>query len=129
MASIVAGSEADWRETIEGAGECRILWVLPSDDAADQANAFSCYLREQTVVLSTGTAARDLRALMPPSDMQSTYDVTLSELDEISSVDLTGECGEDSVPADSDRCNQALGTLFAAYNSFESVLNRWKPYM
>ena len=84
---------------------------------------------KQTIVLSTGTAARDLRELMPPDDMQSTYDETLSALDEISGVDLTGECGEDSVPADSDRCNQALGALFAAYNSFESVLERWKPYM
>ncbi|WP_146197529.1 hypothetical protein [Promicromonospora sp. AC04] len=129
LASIIAGNETDWRETIDGAGECRMLWVVPSDDAAVQANAFSCYLREQTIVLSTGNAARDLRELAPPNDMRSTYDETLSALDEISSVDLTGVCGEDSVPADSDECIQTLGTLFAAYNGFESVLDQWKPYI
>ncbi|WP_159792594.1 hypothetical protein [Puerhibacterium puerhi] len=129
LASIIAGQESDWRETIDGSGECRILWVLESDDPVDQANAYSCYLREQTIVMSASNAGRDLRALTPPAEMSSLYNSTLGQLDAISAVDLTGACGQDSSPAKSDGCNASLGELYAHYNLLEDVLDQWKPYM
>jgi hypothetical protein len=129
FASIVSGQESDWREVIDGAFDCRFLWVMGAEGAAEEADAYACYLREQTIVMSATTAARDLRALTPPDSMESLVADTLEALDAISVVDLEGSCGSGDVPKDGKRCDNALGTLNLDYTALESVLDKWKPYL
>lgn len=129
VASIIARDEPDWREVIDNAFDCRYLWVVGGEDAIDDAEAMTCYLRELTMVSTTGTAAKELQELDLPSEMEHLVSETLWSLSEISTVDLEGTCGDDSVPNDSAECNDSLGTLSGAYVGFEKVLNKWQPYL
>lgn len=129
VASIIAGEEPDWREVIDDAFDCRYLWVIGGEDAIDDAEAMTCYLRELTMVSTTGTAAKELQELDLPSEMEDLVSETLWSLSEISTVDLEGTCGGGSVPNDSAECTKSLGTLSGAYLRFEKVLNSWRPYL
>jgi hypothetical protein len=131
FASIVSGNESDWREVIDNAGSCRFLWVEGGKSPADKANAMSCYAREATIVISAGTAAKELRGLNPSPEIQELVTETLSALDGISSVDLEGVCGEtfgDDSPRGTTECNQTQGELYKAYLDLKAVLDKWKPY-
>ena len=128
LASIITGKESDWREVIDGAGECRFLWTM-AEGATEKTEAMTCYVRETTIVMSSETAAEDLRSLTPPSDMQSLVADTLDVLDSISAVDLEGVCGDAfEGPKDSGTCDRTLGVLISSYRDLEDVLDRWKPY-
>lgn len=130
FASIIAGEEAEWREVIDQASDCRFLWVMGPDGPADEANAMTCYLREVTIVMSTGTAAKEIRALEAPSDLEGLVDGTLVVLDAISDIDLEGACGEPfDGPEDSEECRETLGSLIWEYDGLEKVLDKWKPYV
>lgn len=132
FASIISGHEADWREVIDKAGACRFLWVESGGSPADKANAMSCYARETTIVMTAGTAAKDIRELTPSSEVQELVSDTLSALDAISEVDLEGVCGEpfsDGSPSDSKKCSQTQGGLYQAYSRLKTVLDEWKPYI
>lgn len=130
FASIIAGEKADWRKVIDGASDCRFLWVLGAESAADEANAMSCYLQESTIIMSAGTAADEIRELTPSSEIESLVTETLKALDAISGVDLEGACGEAfEGPKDTKECNEILGSLMWKYDSLETALDKWAPYM
>jgi hypothetical protein len=129
LASIITGHQDDWREVIDGAFDCRFLWVTGGEDAADDALATACYAREFTAVLTTGTAAKDLRALTPPDSMEQLVADTLEVLDSIHVVDLEGACGDAfDGPKGSKRCTAAIGDLSMAYRQLDGVLDQWEPY-
>jgi hypothetical protein len=131
FASIIAGHESDWRKTIKGAADCRYLWVMGAEDAMEETEAMTCYVREATIVMTAATAAKEIRELEPSNDMASLVTDTLAELDAISAVDLEGACGEpfdDDAPNDTKKCTAAIGSLYGNYVSFKKVLDAWKPY-
>ncbi len=130
FASIIAGQESDWREVIKDAADCRYLWVLGTSTVSDKTEAMTCYVREATIVMTTGTAAKKIRALAPSSDVQPLVTQTLVALDAISLVDLEGVCGEPfgDAPKETKKCNAALGELFSNYGTLKKVLDEWKPY-
>lgn len=130
FASIISGQETEWREVIKDAGRCRLLWVADGSDVAEETEALTCYVRELTIVMSTGTAAKNLRELTPSSDLEALVTETLGVLDEISAVDLEGVCGEAfELPKESKKCNLVLGQLYNGYDSLKTVLDKWKPYI
>lgn len=129
LASVVAGYEADWRDTIDGAAECRVLWAMPSDDNLEQMQAATCWAREQTIVLNAGNASRDLQELDAPGSMTDLYADTLVALDSIKAVDLNGACGTDTLPSMADECYSTLGDLYVKYSDLETILDQWGPYL
>ncbi|TQO23770.1 hypothetical protein [Paramicrobacterium agarici] len=129
IASVIAEYEPDWRETIDGAGDCRFLWVMGGDSPADDMNAMSCYLKEQTIVTTAQLVVSDLEALDIPESMSSLVTNTTNVLTSIGEVDLVGVCGEDDVPADTDECTDTIGTLNGLYMQLDSTLNSWSPYL
>jgi hypothetical protein len=130
LASIVAGYETDWRDTIEGAGDCRLTWTVgDATDPTTNMEGMACFLNEQTLTMTAETAGKDLRALTPPSSMQTLYDDTLTALDGIKSVPLEDDCGTDSWPSSDETCSTTLGELFTGMRSLETVLDQWGPYL
>lgn len=130
LASVVAAYEQDWRDTVAGAGECRVEWVVADEsDPTSLAKSLTCFTREKTIVLSTQIVARDLRELNPPASMQSIYDDTIATLDDVASSDLEGECGNGNAPADTSECSAVLGSLMHSYDELERILDSWAPYM
>ena len=129
FASIIAGKESDWREVIDSSFDCRFIWTMGAADAAEEAQATACYLREITIVMSTDSASKDMRALTPSADMEPLVADTLETLDLIRGVDLEGVCGKAfDGPKESDDCDRTLGELNAAYVALGKVLDKWKPY-
>lgn len=129
FASIIAGKEADWRKVIKSAYDCRYLWVMGGKSFSEKIQATTCYVGEATIVLSTGTAAKQMRELTPSSDMQPLVDETLKVLDAISIVNIEGICGKAwKGPNHSKKCSRALGSLNWSYGDLDEVLDKWKPY-
>ncbi|WP_167131914.1 hypothetical protein [Paramicrobacterium chengjingii] len=129
VASVVAEYEPDWRETIDGASDCRFLWTTGGETAAEDIKAMSCYLKEQTIVTTAQLVTGDLADLEIPESMSSLVTNTTNVLESIGDVDLTSVCGDGDVPAETDECNSALGTLNALYMQLDSTLNSWSPYL
>lgn len=131
LASIIAERESGWRETIDEAYECRILYVLTDiDDPARSAQRTSCYWDEITIGLEAGTTGNDLGEHTPPDSMIELVDETRAVLTTIADIDLETECGPMSEPPpDTEECNLALGQRVLAYQDLESVLDSWGPYL
>lgn len=125
VASVLAEYEPDWREVIDAAGECRFGYVM-GDEELEYA---SCYIREQTIVITSQLVGRDWSEMDIPASMTGLVLDTTGVLHEIGSVDLTGACGEDLFPNDSESCTSALGTLYTHYLELESQLDAWAPYL
>ncbi|QTX05236.1 hypothetical protein [Agromyces archimandritae] len=126
VASVFAEYESDWRETMDGAGECRMLWVFEPGSLP----GMTCWLQEQTLSTTAEIVIRDVGELEVPSSMVSLVSSTTSVLQDIVDVDAKTICdAEASEPADSDECNQALGSLNFHYTRLESELDAWRPYL
>lgn len=130
VASVIAEYEEDWRAVSVEAAECRLVWTLDSpDDPLSNAKGTSCYLREQTATIRAELAIRDLNRLVIPSSMEELVSDTIATLQPLSNANIVEVCGDEAWPANTDECNKALGSLFAYYNTLDSALDRWRPYL
>lgn len=129
VASVIAGHESDWRETIDGAGDCRILKAMAST-TVDEVSLMSCYTREVTMGITARNAIRDLNALDVPSSMAPLVEETTRALQAVADVDLEAACGPPmDRPNTTDECSLALGERFVLYGLLESALDKWRPYL
>lgn len=129
LASVIAGKEAEWREVIDAALDCRFDWTLADPADAAEVNGITCYLRELTIGYTAATAIDDLANLTPPASMESLVTATNEALTTIRDIDLEAACGEPvSLPDRSEACTSALGLRSSAYTNLESVLDQWGPY-
>lgn len=128
VASVLAEYEPDWREVIDGAFDCRTTWTLDSS-VTGQLEGMSCYLREQTMGMTAQIVLRDWSALEIPQEMQGLVDRTSESLQVIADNDIKAVCGEDSLPAATNECSEALGNRSMAYTLLEGKLDAWKPYL
>lgn len=132
FASVVAANESDWREVIDGAFDCRYIWVFESDraDTVTQLDALSCYMREVTIGLTAQNAVEELDALVAPPEVFDLVAETTVALEEIVAVDLEAVCGHASGGRnDSAACTTAIGQRNLAYMSLEQALDGWRPYL
>lgn len=132
LASVIAKNAPDWRETIDASGWCRMLWVTyDKATLTEQVEALTCQLGESTMSLTAETAAGELRALNPPTDMQGIYDKTLSVLDEIAATNFAEACPDlDTILEDtSEACDAARLAMYQALRSLDTQLNAWTPYL
>lgn len=132
LASVIAASEDDWRATIDGAYDCRYLWVFEADsqDVADQLNAQACYWDELTIGVTTQQAADELAGMTPPASMEDLVEDTIAALEAVAATDLEAICG-DAIEGrtDSPACSDAIGTRMWSYQELEEALDAWRPYL
>ena len=129
VASVIAGQESDWRETIDGAGECRILNTI-GEGPADELQLTTCYLGELTMGVSASHAIRGLNSLDVPGSMSGLVEETIGVLQAVADIDLEGACGPAfSTPADTQECSDALGSRFVHYGLLGTTLDKWRPYL
>lgn len=130
VAVVIAGNQDDWREVIDGAGECRIRWVMAQDDPVESAQRLACYTREVTAGLTAQTALRDLEHLNAPPSMTTLVETTTEALQQMADVDLEAVCGPaPSEPNGTKLCNEAMGQRMWGYNRLEKALDMWTPYL
>ena len=126
MASVIAKYEADWLETMEDAGTCRIEWVL---EPGSMVGA-SCWLSEQTLVSTSELAIGDLGNLAVPPSMLAMVTSTTMVLQGIVDLDANGVCGTGiSDPSSTPECTKAIGTLNFYYPLLKDELDAWGPYL
>lgn len=129
LASVVAMRETDWREVIDGAYECRLLWVQEegADDPVIGAQALTCHLTEGTMTMTAEMGVRELQALEPDPSMESLVAKTIAALQAVAAADVEGQCASEArtTPA----CNGAHLAALSAYSSLETALDGWKPYL
>lgn len=130
VASVIAKYESDWREVIEGAGECRLGWTTASsDDVQASLEGFTCYTREKTMGATTQLAVDELDALDIPPSMDALVSSTSTTLKVLAGAELESSCGEDGSPdTSSDACTSTLGMLNTGYAVLEQDLDAWRPY-
>lgn len=132
VASVIAKYESDWREVIDGAGECRLNWVNAAADESDLLSSlegYSCFMREKTLGVTAQLAVRDLEELEIPPSMETLVSETKATLLTLSSFDLEAICGTEDAPADTPECQDALGTRNYGYGVLEDQLAAWGPYL
>ena len=97
----------------------------------EQVEALTCRIDESTMSLTAETAARELRELIPPADMQVLYVETLSVLDEIAATNFAEACPDLDTILDesSEACNAAIPAMYRALRSLDTQLNAWTPYL
>lgn len=129
VASVIAGQESDWRETIDGAGECRFLNVM-GEGPADELQLTTCYMGELTMGVSASGAIRELNSLDVPGSMSDLVEETVRILQAVADVDLEGACGPAfSTPVDTQECSDALGSRNVLYGLLGTTLDKWRPYL
>lgn len=129
VASVIAGYEKGWRKAIDGAGNCRIMWMETSPDPLTDAQRTTCYAEEVTAGTSAKNALRDLDALSIPPSLEPLVDETKRSLTSLADVDLETHCG----PSFQDikqtpECDKALGAAMTAYFTLGGALDKWGPY-
>ena len=130
VASVIAGYEQDWREVIDDAGECRVAWTMRDSDPAQKARRLTCYMRETAMGTTATLARRDLGNLAIPDSMSGLVKDTTKALRAVANVDLEAKCGGPfEGPKGSKECARALGSRMWTYDSLETVLNKWSPYL
>jgi hypothetical protein len=126
VASVIATYATDWRETMDGAGECRAQWTF---DPGSMTGA-TCWLTEQTLVTTAEITVRDLDALDIPPSLASLSESTRAILQGIVDVDAKTICGDGIAdPIESPECNAALGSLNFYYSTLGNELDSWGPYL
>ncbi|QXT62716.1 hypothetical protein [Tessaracoccus palaemonis] len=130
-ASVIAKYETEWREVIDGAGDCRFRWTMGNmDDPTESAEAKICYAQESTMALRASTAVDELDALgeVPASIADLVYD-TRNALLKVVLARMDEQCGTMGDEADTDDCTTAAGNAMRAYDAVEDELNAWGPYL
>jgi hypothetical protein len=127
VASVIAAKEPGWREVIDGAGECRLLWVIRSTPT-EELQATTCYLREQTLTVEAETVLKELAALRIDPDMEVLVSSTETVLKNIRGVGFTNACGPDALPVESAECSAAMAGLYSNYSALEEKLDAWRVY-
>ena len=126
VASVIAAYESDWREVIDGAGECRAGWVFDPGSLP----GMSCWLREQTLTTTAELTIPDLGELEIPPSMVGLVASTTAVLQGIVDVGAKTVCGDGvAEPADTPECTEALGSLNNYYRMLEGELDSWGPYL
>ncbi len=130
VASVIAEYEQPWREVAEKSGDCRLVWVLDSqDDPVSKLNGSTCYLRERTASTTAQLALSDLEALNVPASMEALVSKTRSALEPIANAELEEACGSEEWPIETEECSNALGANFSSFNALTKTLDAWKPYL
>lgn len=130
IAAVIAQHEADWRETMEGAFDCRTDMVLAEeDDALAQAKIFSCLTREATMTMTARSVAEELAGRGAPDEIFDLTDDTIRTLSLIETADVEGKCWEVEGQEDSEACSTALGEAMIQYGRLESLLDGWRVYI
>lgn len=130
FASIIAGSEKDWRVVINNANGCRFDWTLGDDSALTQTTNMTCYVREVNAGYSAQSAIRAMSGLTPPESMTALVEETRTALFSVAKVQLEETCGDVTTgPKETKACDRALGNLYGAYQSLETALDSWGPYL
>lgn len=129
IASIIAEHEADWRETIEAAEDCRVMWMEKSDDPIVEVKVMSCHLREATLSLQSKTVLEELDALTPEPSMSRLVTETKLALASIKAAAVDEKCGPSGESADTAGCLLAHGNAHLGYDALEDALNAWGPYL
>lgn len=131
FASVIAKHETDWREVIDGAGDCRFVWVMgDEDDPADSLTSLACYTQEANMALQASAAVDELDALgdAPASISDLVYDTRIALL-KVVLARMDEQCGTMGDDADTDDCTTATGNAMHAYDAVEEQLDAWKPYL
>lgn len=128
VASVIAEYEPDWVEVIEGASDCRFIWV--TEDADEPfSEGLLCHMRETTMSMTSETATKRLLALDIPPSMTDLVQQTLEALVSISTAGVDEECGLSGEFADTEECSTAHGLAIRGYSKLERALNAWSPYL
>jgi hypothetical protein len=127
VASVIAAKEPGWREVIDNAGECRLLWVVRSTPT-EELQATTCYLREQTLTVEAETVLKELAGLRIDPDMEILVSSTETVLKNIRGVGFTNACGPDALPVESAECSAAMAGLYSNYSALEEKLDAWRVY-
>jgi hypothetical protein len=125
VASVIAEYASDWRDTIDSASDCRIVYVTGSDPARE----YICETGEETIGITAGLVSRDLRKLNVPDSMQTLVTDTDTILSKINLVDVKSLCGDDGWNNAGPDCNSALAERYSLYTQLESKLDAWSPYL
>lgn len=128
VASVLAQYQSDWREVVTGAGECRFTWTIDTSPTA-KIKGMSCYLKEQTIGITSQLVMRDWKKLTIPSSMKTIVDNTSVILTGIAAIDLKTVCGTGTVPTEAPECNSALGSRYSLYSQLGRQLDAWSPYL
>lgn len=130
IAAVIAQHEADWRDTMERAFDCRTDMVLAEeDDALAQASVFACLTREATMTLTAGSVTDKLAGKGAPAEVYDLTDETIRTLALIEQADVQGQCMAVEGQENSDECTAALGAAWAQYSKLESLLDGWRVYI
>lgn len=125
VASVIAGYEQDWRDVYDRATACRVALVTNPEGI----EAVTCSFTEQTAGLNAFLAARDIRALAVPPELDSLVASTLPVLDQMAATDFDSSCLVDGTFTDSEACTTFLGQRFAYYLQLDGELDKWGPYL
>ncbi|MCS5721084.1 hypothetical protein N1028_02380 [Herbiconiux sp. CPCC 203407] len=127
VASVIAKRATDWRETLDGAFECRTVWVL-GEGPLDEMKGTSCFMEAKTINITAELALDDLDALAIPPSMTTAIADLRVPLSGLKSIDLEGLCGTGSEPTSEDACNKALGAQNFHFSQLESALDGLSPW-
>jgi uncharacterized protein YceK len=130
VASVIAEYEEGWRETIDAAGRCRLLWALrDSLEFTDAMEAQTCWLQELTTASTAELALLDLNELDIPPSMEDVAMDTKQALSTIVGQEPRETCGEEAMPRATEFCTSIVGNLNAGYVVLSGKLDAWKPWL